>query len=77
LSRGAARETSARLAPYYREVAAQAGAAFLDAGALVTTDPVDGVHLDAAAHGVLGVAIAEAIDRLLSGPASGPLAQAR
>lgn len=74
---GAARETSARLAPYYREVAAQAGAAFLDAGALVTTDPVDGVHLDAAAHGVLGVAIAEAIDRLLSGPASGPLAQAR
>ena len=69
---GAARETSARLAPYYREVAAQTGAAFLDAGALVATDPSDGVHLDAAAHGVLGAAIAEAVAGLLPGPRSGP-----
>jgi len=69
---GAARETSARLAPYYREVAAQAGVAFLDAGVLVTTDPSDGVHLDAAAHGVLGRAIAEAVAGLLPGPGSGP-----
>jgi len=64
---GAARETSARLAPLYREVAAQLGAAFLDAGALVATDPVDGVHLDAAAHAALGRAVAAAVAGLLSG----------
>ena len=69
---GAARETSARLASYYREVAAQSGAAFLDAGALVATDPSDGVHLDAAAHGVLGAAIAAAAAGLLSAPPPGP-----
>jgi len=74
---GAARETSARLAPYYREVAAQTGAAFLDAGALVATDPSDGVHLDARAHGVLGAAIAGAVARLLPGTHSGPPARAR
>lgn len=69
---GAARETSARLAPLYREVAAQLGAAFLDAGALVATDPVDGVHLDAAAHAALGRAVAAAVAGLLSGPSTPP-----
>jgi len=65
---GAARETSARLASLYREVAAQSGATFLDAGALVATDPSDGVHLDAAAHAMLGMAIAVAVAGLLLGP---------
>jgi len=65
---GAARESSRRLAPLYREAAAQAGAAFLDAGALVTVDPADGVHLAAAAHGVLGAAIAGEVERLLDEP---------
>lgn len=64
---GAARETSRRLAALYREVAAQAGAAFLDAGALVETDPSDGVHLDAAAHAILGRAVAAAVAALLPG----------
>ena len=63
----AGKETSARLAPFYREVAAQSGAAFLDAGALVATDPSDGVHLDAGAHGVLGRAVAAAVAGLLPG----------
>lgn len=65
---GAARETSARLAPLYREVAAQTGAAFLDAGALVAADPSDGVHLDAAAHAILGRAVAAIVVGLLPGP---------
>jgi lysophospholipase L1-like esterase len=65
---GAARETSARLAPLYREVAAQTGAAFLDAGALVAADPSDGVHLDAAAHAILGHAVAAIVVGLLPGP---------
>ncbi|MFH1475824.1 MAG: SGNH/GDSL hydrolase family protein [Chloroflexota bacterium] len=64
---GASRETSARLAPLYREVAAQAGAAFLDAGALVAADLSDGVHLDAAAHAILGRAIAAVVAGLLPG----------
>lgn len=62
---GAARDASRRLAPLYREAAAQAGAAFLDAGALVAVDPADGVHLDAGAHRVLGEAIAVEVRRLL------------
>lgn len=68
---GAARETSRRLAPLYREVATQSGAAFLDAGALVAVDPADGVHLGAAAHRVLGEAIAAEVLRLLD-EATGP-----
>jgi len=64
---GAGRETSTRLAPLYREAAAQSGAAFLDAGALVATDPCDGVHLDAGAHGILGRAVATALAGLLPG----------
>jgi len=64
---GTARETSARLAPLYREAAAQSGAAFLDAGALVETDPADGVHLAPAAHAVLGRAVAAAVEDLLHG----------
>lgn len=65
---GAGRETSLRLAPFYRAAAAQSGAAFLDAGALVTTDPADGVHLDAAAHQTLGRAIAAVVGELLASP---------
>jgi lysophospholipase L1-like esterase len=65
---GAGRETSARLARFYQEAAAQSGVAFLDAGALVAPDPSDGVHLDAAAHAILGRAIAEAVGDLLARP---------
>jgi lysophospholipase L1-like esterase len=75
---GSGRETSTRLAPLYREVAAQSGAAFLDAGALVAADPSDGVHLDAAAHAVLGRAVAAVVAGLLPGsPATAPGAPAR
>jgi lysophospholipase L1-like esterase len=69
---GAAREASRRLAPHYREAAAQAGAAFLDAGAIVEVDPADGVHLDAAGHAALGRAIAGAVRRQLEGAGTGP-----
>jgi lysophospholipase L1-like esterase len=67
---GAARETSARLALLYREAATQSGAAFLDAGTIVATDPGDGVHLDAAAHAMLGRAIASVVGELLAGPSA-------
>jgi lysophospholipase L1-like esterase len=69
---GAARRTSTELARYFREAARQSGAAFLDAASLVVADPVDGVHLDAAAHAVLGRAIAAAVSELLGGiPSAG------
>jgi len=77
---GAARETSRLLAPLYREAAAQSGASFLDAGALVEADPGDGVHLDSAAHAALGRAIAEVVGDLLRGsdvPSRGSIPGAR
>lgn len=64
-------ETSRRLGPLYEEAAAQCGAAFLDAAVLVEPDPSDGVHLDPAAHAVLGRAIAAAVEDLLRGTAAG------
>lgn len=43
--------------------------AFLDAGAHVATDPLDGVHLNAQSHSVLGAAVASAVrDRLKRRP---------
>lgn len=51
----------AALAAPYAEIAARYGAAFLDAGAVWTVSPVDGVHFDAAEHAKLGRAVAEAI----------------
>ena len=39
-------------------VAAREGAGFLDGGSVCSVDPLDGVHLDEAAHGALGRAVA-------------------
>ena len=62
---GAARETAARLPALYRIVAEVKGVAYLDAAALVGGDPVDGVHLSAPDHLILGRAIAAAVRDLL------------
>lgn len=70
-------ETSRRLAALYEEAATQCGAAFLDAAALVEAEPSDGVHLDAAAHGILGRAVAAAVARLLPDARAEPLADPR
>ena len=37
------------------------GAAFLDAGAVIVSSALDGVHYDAAEHGKLGRAVADAV----------------
>jgi lysophospholipase L1-like esterase len=58
---GAAREESLRLAGLYRLVAEDHGVGFFDAGSVATVSPLDGVHLDAAAHAALGTALAEAV----------------
>jgi lysophospholipase L1-like esterase len=62
---GAARAVSEELPRLYRVVAETRGSAFLDASVLVEGDPADGVHLDAAGHGMLGQAIAVAVGELL------------
>ncbi len=56
---------SAGLAAAYKAVADAAGAAFLDAGAAISTDGVDGVHLSADAERTLGAAVAEKVRAVL------------
>jgi len=42
-------------------VAKEAGAAFLDAGAVISSSPYDGLHLDPEMQARLGEAVAEAV----------------
>lgn len=59
-----AAEKSRALAPLLRALASSRGVGFLDAGAHVVTSPVDGVHLDEAAHRTLGAAVAACVRTL-------------
>lgn len=52
---------SKRLGPLIAEVAGRRSLPFLDAGAHIAVDPLDGIHYDAAAHAALGGAVAAAI----------------
>ncbi|WP_099827359.1 SGNH/GDSL hydrolase family protein [Oceaniglobus indicus] len=54
--------------------AARRGCGFVDAGAHVSVDPLDGVHLDVRAHAVLGAAMAEAVRDRHARMQKGPLA---
>ena len=66
-----AAEKSVGLAAAFAEVAAELGCAFFDAGRVTPASRVDGIHLDADQHGVLGRALAEVVRPLLaSGPPS-------
>lgn len=56
---GAAR--SARLAGFLEPMVRRQGAAFLDAGAVIVSSALDGVHYDDAEHGKLGRAVADAV----------------
>ena len=58
-------EKSARLAKVYARIAARNGVEFLDAGEVIESSPLDGVHFDAAEHVKLGRAVAAAV----AGPA--------
>jgi lysophospholipase L1-like esterase len=63
-----AERRSAGLAAALAQVAGELGCAFLDAGRVTPSSAVDGVHLDADQHAVLGAAIAAAAAPLLEGP---------
>ena len=56
----------AGLADAYRAVCDELGCHFFDAGSVIASSKVDGVHLDAREHGVLGRALAQAVEPLLA-----------
>jgi lysophospholipase L1-like esterase len=56
---------SAGLADACRAVAADLDCALFDAGSVVSTSQVDGVHLDAGAHVTLGTILADVVEPLL------------
>jgi lysophospholipase L1-like esterase len=49
----------------YHKVADELGCSFFDAGTVIRTSPVDGVHLDEADHRMLGKALASPVNALL------------
>lgn len=52
---------SAEFGSHYGEAATRQDCAFLDAGAIIASSPVDGVHWDAEAHSKLGNAVADKV----------------
>lgn len=63
-------EKCAGLAAAYRKVCEEAGCHFFDAGSVITTSAVDGVHPDKEQHLVLGNEVAGIVKSLLA--ATGP-----
>ncbi len=60
-----ATEKSRRLAERYAATAAARSCAFLDAGSVISSSEVDGIHLDEPEHERLGIAVAERVRPLL------------
>ena len=58
-------EKSKELPPLYEGAAKMGGAEFLDAGSVVSTDGVDGLHLTTDAQHKLGAAIATKVKDIL------------
>lgn len=61
-----AAEKSRRFAEYYRRAAGWHDLPFFDAGAVIASSPVDGIHFEPEAHRKLGEALAEEVRRLLA-----------
>jgi lysophospholipase L1-like esterase len=55
---------SEKLPPYYKALAAECGAAFLDAGKYIKSSPVDGIHLEPEDQLLLAEAVAESVRSL-------------
>jgi lysophospholipase L1-like esterase len=58
-------EKSRKLAALYAEIAGARGCAFLDAGSVVRTSDLDGIHMEASAHRVLGQSMAKEVKKIL------------
>lgn len=61
-------EKSQQLAPLYKGIAALGGAEFLDAGSVISTDGIDGLHFSGEAHKKLAAAMADKIKSVLATP---------
>jgi len=57
-------ELSKKLPPFYKAMAAECGAAFLDAGKYIKSSTIDGIHLESEAHLQLAKAVAESVKSL-------------
>ena len=60
-----AEEKSASFAGHYGRFAEQYGCTFLDAGAVISSSDVDGIHLEADEHRKLGEAVARSVGETL------------
>ena len=60
------REKSMELPSVYSAVAEMAGENFFDAGTVIQTDGIDGIHFTADANRTLGVAVAAEVERVLA-----------
>jgi lysophospholipase L1-like esterase len=56
---------SRKIAPYYRACAKECGAAFFDAGAVVSSSALDGLHWEAEEHKKFASAMADTVKELL------------
>jgi len=54
-------EKSKKLANYYQRISKQLGCEFLDAGKVIKSSPIDGVHFEEAEHAKLGIALADKV----------------
>lgn len=57
-------EKSLKLAPHYKAVAKEYGAAFLNAGDVIVSSPFDGIHFDKSEQAKLGREVAVAVGKL-------------
>ena len=60
-----AAERARGAAEAYRRVADELGCSFFDGGLVISTSPVDGVHLDEADHRMLGKVLAPTVNAIL------------
>jgi len=62
------REKSRRLSPLYAALATRFHSAFLDAGSIIGSSGIDGIHFEAIAHAKLGTAVAAVIRNMALEP---------
>jgi hypothetical protein len=55
---------SQAFALHYKAMAAKLGVGFLDAGSVIASSKIDGIHFDLPEHGKLGQAVAAAVRQL-------------
>ena len=58
-------EKSKKLANYYQRISKQLGCGFLDAGKVIKSSPIDGVHFEEAEHAKLGRALADKVKTII------------